>query len=168
MLSGRPDYVTLQVLFASSLFFFTTLSRFLNFELCRSVRPFSMLSGRPDYVTLQVFPLSDPDPACIERGRAGPRAGRKRDLRCIHYSTPSGSSPVRPRLTLFFFFIKLKPLRSDQLQTTHRSPSTCDRDSLQTSCDRPRVAHSLAVPTTSLSESSFASARPFLITTRAQ
>ena len=32
-------------------------------------------------------------------------------------------------------------LKSDQLLTTHRSPSTVNRDPIQTSRDRPRVAH---------------------------
>ena len=39
-------------------------------------------------------------PGCTERGRARPSATRERDQRCIHSSTPSGSSLVRPRLSL--------------------------------------------------------------------
>ena len=39
-----------------------------------------------------------------------------------------------------FSFLSTSNLsKSDQLLTTHRSPSIDNRDSLQTSCDRPRV-----------------------------
>ena len=36
-------------------------------------------------------------------------------------------------MIFFFFFINLQPLESDQVLTTHRSPSTVNRDPLQTS-----------------------------------
>jgi hypothetical protein len=55
-------------------------------------------------------------------------------LRCLEYR----GVKVRPGI-FFLFFSNL--LKSDQLLATHRSPSTGNWDPLQTSCDRPRLAH---------------------------